>query len=71
MRRRLLLVPFAILLLCGCGTDQRVLEDLGIIHSIGYDIAPNTEEDDPQHDRLQITLVIPKSARKENFKEKR
>ncbi|MFC4776979.1 Ger(x)C family spore germination protein [Paenibacillus sp. GCM10023252] len=46
------------LLLTGCG-DQRVLEKLGFIHTVSYDLIE--KEEGPEDDDLQVTIRLRKS----------
>ncbi|WP_405462683.1 Ger(x)C family spore germination protein [Paenibacillus sp. HJGM_3] len=48
------------LCLVGC-TDQRILEDLGFVHTVSYDIAPE-EGGEKNDDRMLIGASMPKST---------
>lgn len=54
----LLLLFAALLVLSGCG-DEKILERLGFIHTVGYELVPAENSDDP--DKLRVTIAVPKA----------
>ncbi|THF73293.1 Ger(x)C family spore germination protein [Cohnella fermenti] len=52
-------------LLAGCG-DQRVLEKMGFIRTVAYEL-PDGEEDEGKKEKIKFTISIPKLNQKESI----
>jgi spore germination protein len=53
------IIVLCVLILAGCG-DQRILEELGFIHTSSYDLV---EQKDTNNEMLLVTVAIPKANR--------
>src|SRR5690606_31122655 len=59
---RLLTFAALMLSLTGCG-DQRILEDLGFIHTYGFDVVEQDQDENEPIELYRITANIPKANR--------
>lgn len=57
MRNRIVFLIFLLLMVVSGCEDERILEELGVIHTIGYDINDGEEEE-----KLRVTMKLPKAG---------
>ncbi|MFC5711558.1 Ger(x)C family spore germination protein [Thalassorhabdus alkalitolerans] len=57
MRNRIFFLIFLLLMVASGCEDERILEELGVIHTIGYDINDGEEEE-----KLRVTMKLPKAG---------